>query len=30
MLVELPHDPQIAGALGAALFAADRLEAESS
>lgn len=25
-LVELPHDPQIAGALGAALFAADRLE----
>ena len=29
-LVELPHDPQIAGALGAALFAADRLAAESS
>jgi activator of 2-hydroxyglutaryl-CoA dehydratase len=28
-LVELPHDPQIAGALGAAIFAAERLEVET-
>ena len=28
-LVELPHDPQIAGALGAAIFASERLEAET-
>lgn len=28
-LIALPHDPQIAGALGAALFAAERLEAET-
>jgi activator of 2-hydroxyglutaryl-CoA dehydratase len=27
---KLPHDPQIAGALGAAIFAAERLETRAN